>query len=536
MIKTHRNLLISMGALLALTTQTNGQEQKKKLSATPAPAVAAAKLDAPAVARMIDVHIQTVLDADSIKASPLADDAEFLRRVHLDLVGVIPSAEKVSSFLDSTDPGKRAKVIDELLADSRFGSHLAEMWAGLMLPVDSNNRRLVSAPLKTWLTDAFNANVPLNKLVTDLLTASGPQNENGAVTYFIANPTVDKITDNATKMFLGVRLQCAQCHNHPFVEIKQDDYWGMAAFFRNVRMTANPQKAAKRGITPGVYETAAAPKGKRAGLPESAKNVPARFLQGEQVKLNASEPYRPVLAKWLTSASNPYFAKAMVNRVWYQMFGRGIASPVDDMHDGNPPTHPELLAALTEQLKANDFDLKMLYRAICNSQAYQRTSRPAHNNKDDKQLYSHAAVRVLSPEQLYDSLTSIVGQGRVALEGKRKQAGPKGPANPREAFLAFFRVDESADPTEYQAGIPQALRLMNSPQSSNPAILDRIAAKGQSRRQTIEQIFLTVLSRRPTEQEIDRFTQYVTQQENPRTGFSDVLWALLNSSEFALNH
>jgi hypothetical protein len=336
-------------------------------------------------------------------------------------------------------------------------------------------------------------------------------------------------------MFLGVRLQCAQCHNHPFVEIKQDEYWGMAAFFRNVRMSANPQKAAKKGISPGIYETAAGPKGKKNALPMSAKNVPARFLQGEQVKLNASEPYRPALAKWLTSGDNPFFAKAMVNRVWYQLFGRGIVNPVDDMHDGNPPTHPELLAGLTEQLKTSDFDLKFLCRAICNSQAYQRTSRPAEGNKDDKQLYSHAAVRVLTPEQLYDSLTAIVGQGRVAFEGKRKQAGPRGPGTPREAFLAFFRVEEGADPTEYQAGIPQALRLMNSAQTSNPAIVDRLA-KGQSRRQAIEQLFLTVLSRRPTEQEIARFTEYVAQQDSPRTGYSDVLWALLNSSEFALNH
>jgi len=501
-------------------------------------AVPEGKIDAHALARLIDTEVQRRLDADGVKPSPRADDAEFLRRVYLDLIGVIPPPEKVTAFLGNTDPDKRSKVIDELLANPRFGRYLAETWSGLLVPRQANNRRLDHKPLQDWLADGFNSGKPLDKLVYDLITASGAQDQNGAATYFIYNPTADKITDSVTHMFLGVRLQCAQCHNHPFVDIKQKDYWGMAAFFTKVRLSGNPNKAAKKGTAISVVEAGGPAKGKK-NLPASAKIVPAKFLKGEEPKLAPQQPARPVLARWMTAPANPYFAKAMVNRAWYQCFGRGIVNPVDDMHEGNAPSHPELLALMTQQLKDNGFDLKFLYRAICNSEAYQRTSRPDANNKDDGELYSHAAVRALSPEQLYDSLVAVVGGQAGARPGKadkKAQQGRKGPGGPREAFLNFFRVDEGANPLEYQAGIPQALRLMNSPQTSGNGLLPRIMNQGKSPADVIERLYLAVLSRQPTSQESQRMAEYVSRQETPRAGYSDVLWVLLNSSEFTLNH
>ncbi len=261
------------------------------------------------------------------------------------------------------------------MSDSRFGNTVSENWSGLMVPRESNNRRLDHTPLQQWLAKQFNGGVPLNKLVFDLVTATGNTDENGATTYFVGNPTVDKMTDNISRMFLGVQLQCAQCHNHPFTDWKQTEYWAMAAFFMKTKLTANPQQAAKKGIAPGITETGKGG-GKKNGLPESAKIVPAKFLMGESPKLNQAEPYRPILAQWMTSPTNPFFARAMVNRFWYQLFGRGIVNPVDDMHQDNPATHPELLAALTEQFKTSGFDTKYLLRAICNSETYQRSSRP----------------------------------------------------------------------------------------------------------------------------------------------------------------
>jgi hypothetical protein len=494
-------------------------------------------LEAHALARVIDQEVQHRLAAEGVQASPQADDAEFLRRVYLDLVGVIPPAEKVTAFLESKDPDRRAKVVEELLADSRYGQWMAENWANAMVPRESNNRLLKSAPLRTWLAEGFNANKHWDKLVHDLLTATGTQDANGAVTYFIGNNTVDKMTDSVTRLFLGVRLECAQCHNHPFTSYKQTEYWGMAQFFMKVRLTTTPQKAAKKGISPGIVENNQ-PFGRKKGLPESAKKVPARFLEGAEPKLDRSEPYRPVLANWLTSPDNPFFARAMVNKLWGHFFGRGLVNPVDDMHGDNPPTHPELLAALTEQFKRSDFDVKYVIRAIVNSQTYQRTSRPHAGNEADTEMFSHMAVRGLSPEQLYDSLTSVVGKPGKAAFPRKGFGGKKGPFGPREQFVAFFRVEDGADPLEYQAGIPQALRLMNGPLFNNTnAVVNQATSRGgDDPPRVVEQLYLAILSRRPTPAELQRRVEYVSRQANARTGYTDLAWALLNCSEFALNH
>lgn len=498
------------------------------------------KLDALALAGIIDQEVNKRLSAEGIKASPKSEDTEFLRRVYLDLVGVIPTPDKVEAFLKSTDAKKREKVIDELLADPRFGNSIAEAWSGLMIPRESNNRRLDHTPLQKWLAEEFNKGTPINKLVYELVTSTGEQDKNGAVTYFVGNPTVDKMTDNVARMFLGVQLQCAQCHNHPFTDWKQTEYWAMAAFFMKTKLTVNPQQAAKKGVSPGVAETNAKG-GKKNGLPESAKIVPAKFLQGDSPKLATTEPYRPVLAKWMTASENPFFAKAMVNRFWYQLFGRGIVNPVDDMHDDNPASHPELLAAMTEQLKANGFDTKYLIRAICNSEAYQRTSKPVGDNATDTEFQSHRIVRVMTAEQLYDSLMTVLGKDGGAKErpGKVAAAPKKGPAGGREGFLNFFRIDEGADPLEYQAGIPQALRLMNSAQVNNTnAVVAKVLSTSKEPAQVIERLYLTALSRKPTTEETQRLVTHVQQKggADPRGAYGDILWALINSSEFAFNH
>jgi hypothetical protein len=510
---------------------------KKTTPARPIPG-AGTTLDAPALARLIDQEIQRRLAEEKIPSSPRTDDAEFLRRVHLDLNGVIPSADKVAAFLDNSDPGKRARVVEELLADSRYGRWLAENWTNAMLPRESNNRLLKSAPLLNWMAEGFNSNKRWDKLVEELLTATGTQDKNGAVTYFIANNTVDKRTDSVTRLFLGVRLECAQCHNHPFTSYKQDEYWGMAQFFMRTRLTATPQKAAKKGTSPGIVEDGRPFGRKKKGLPESARIVPARFLQGEQPRLDPSGPARPTLAKWLASPDNPFFARAMVNKMWAHLFGRGLVNPVDDMHGDNPASHPELLAALTEQFKRHDFDVKFLVRAIVNSETYQRSSRPHGGNEADTELFSHALVRGLTPEQLYDSLTSVVGAPPKGAFGRKGFGGRKGPVGPRAQFVNFFRVEDGADPLEYQAGIPQALRLMNSGLLNNTkAVVNQAMTRGGSdTARVVEQLYLAILSRRPTPAELERRIEYVRRQSEPRAGYSDLAWALLNCSEFALNH
>jgi len=298
--------------------------------------------------------------------------------------------------------------------------------------------------------------------------------------------------------------------------------------------TRNRRK--KKGITIEVSESPSMKFGKKKGLPEGAKIVPAKFLQGEQPTMNASAPARPVLATWMTSAKNPFFARALVNKMWHHFFGRGLVNPVDDMHSDNPASHPELLSALAEQVTANGFDVKYLIRAIISSDAYQRTSRPTKGNETDTELFSHVAVRVMTPEQLYDSLSSVVGNFRKGDTPKNKVGGKKGAGGPREQFINFFRVDEGADPLEYQAGIPQALRLMNAPQLNNNAALVEQATKAATPAQAIDILFMATVSRHPNADEIGRLTSYVGKQSTPRSAYSDILWALLNSGEFATNH
>jgi hypothetical protein len=506
-----------------------GAESKK--------ASAARKPDAAALARFIDQQIDQKLKEYEHTPSPRSGDAEFLRRVYLDIVGVIPPADKAAAFLADKDPAKRSKLVDELLANGGFGRHMADVWQALLLPRTSDNRRLQREPFVKWLEERFNANTPWNELVTELLTATGSQEDNPAVTYFLANPMVDQLTDNSSKLFLGVQLQCAQCHNHPFTQWKQAEYWGMAAFFTKVR-SDRVNGAAKKGVSPGVTEGG---RGK-ARLPDSAKVVPAKFFQGPQPKLDAKEPYRPVLAKWLTAADNPFFARAMVNRVWAQFFGRGLVNPVDDMHEGREVSHPELLKELARQFTASGHDVKFLVRAVCNSQAYQRTSKPTEDNEDDEKLFSHMAIKPLTPEQLFDSLSGLLGEEERAGRGRAKnknKAVQKGMAanNPRAQFVNFFQVEDGADMTEYQAGIPQVLRLMNSPQMNRPnSLVNQLFRSGKPAAQIVEQLYLATLARRPTPPEAQRVAGFVRKAGGDGKAYQDVLWALLNSSEFALNH
>jgi hypothetical protein len=500
----------------------------------------AAKQNAPSLARQIDQAIDACLRAEKVPPSPRCDDAEFVRRVYLDITGHIPSAEKAAAFLDSRKPNKRAELIEELLASSDYGKHQADIWQALLLPRMSDNRAVPFDKMTEWLEKGFNDNKPWDKMVRDILTAQGELDKNGAVTYFLANLTPDKLTDNATRVFLGVQLQCAQCHNHPFTKWKQDEYWGMAAFFTKVRISGNPRNinAAMQGGPLGINDNG---KGRPIPLPISAKRVPPRFLQGEEPKLASNEAYRPTLAKWMTSPQNPYFSRAMVNRLWAQFFGRGLVNPIDDMHEGNQPSHPQLLADLSAQFAAGGFDVKQLIRALCNTQAYQRTSKPIAGNRDvSPELFSRMAVKVLTPEQLFDSLVQILGapnQANLRRNPAVAAAARLRNITPRTLFVAFFKGDENAEPTEYQAGIPQVLRMMNSPQLNNTTMLTPILKSGKTPEQVVEHLYLTTLSRRPTAHELQRTLALVHKHaDEPRQAYGDILWALLNSSEFTLNH
>src|SRR5262249_25253124 len=343
------------------------------------------------------------------------------RRAYLDLTGVIPPADKAAAFLDSRRPQKRAELIDELLASPNYGRHMGDLWQALLLAqTDVYSRGLPAEPLVNWFAEGFNSNKPWDRQVIELLTSTGTQDQNGATTFFLALRYPDKVTDTVCRVFLGIQLQCAQCHNHPFTSWKRAEYWGMAAFFSKVDDGA-PQKLFKVAA-PNVVEAATIQK-KR--LPDSALNVAPRFLGGEAPRLDGKDPYRPALARWLTSEQNPYFARATVNRVWAQFFGRGLVNPVDNLSEENPASHPELFEALARQFARNGFDMKYLARAICNSQAYQRSSSPV-GREDSEALYASMTIKPMTPEQLHDSLARVLGPSENPKKraAKAKAKGP----------------------------------------------------------------------------------------------------------------
>jgi hypothetical protein len=516
------------------------------------------------VAAAIDRELDLLLAKEKTPASPAASDAEFLRRAYLDITGRIPTAEQAAAFLDSDDPEKRRRLIDELLASPNYGLHFGIIWSDLIVKRDDNNRLLNAAPFKKWLADAFNEDRGWDQIVRDLLTAEGSVEQNAAATFFVAHRDMNllvpsRVVGTTANLFMGLQLQCAECHNHAFIrDWKQTDFWGLAAFFNQTRATGGRLGNMNSPIT---ISEGAAPAGarrpafgfRRPTLPgaqieipdatdprrRTGKVVPAKFFQGDQPQLGDKGPYRPAFADWLTAPANAYFAPAAVNRLWAHFFARGFVNPVDDMHEGNSPSHPELLQLLADEFRASGFNLKHLIRSICTSQAYQRTSKPLKENEEDTQLFSHQAVKIMSPEVLYDSLCLALGTTELRTAAPLGRPGfgggfPGPGGGPRAAFVNFFSTKEDgSDATEMNFGVPQFLRLMNSrPFNDGGAVVDKLLQAETSPDKVLEALFLTTLSRRPTEAEVQKLTAYVAKKQEPKDGYVGVLWVLLNSAEF----
>ena len=481
--------------------------------------------DAAELTSLIDGQIQARLDSEGVQRAPTADDAEFLRRVYLDLHGVVPSTEQAAKFLDGNDPDKRAKLIEELLASPRFGGHLADLWGGRLLSPQLNDRRKKEA-FTNWLADRFDS-ASWDRITTDLLTATGKLEENPAVIYLIEGNFplgVTDLTDLSSRYFLGVRLNCAQCHDHPFAAWKQQDYWGMAAFFAQIQTPGKSKAVYKVGLLDNPQMTMATLR--ETDMIEHFQPRPPTFLGGQELPAVADSTHRAALAHWITSPENPYFARAAVNRMWWQFFGRGIVNPVDDMHSGNEPSHPALLDLLSRRFAECGFDLKFLCRAILNSRTYQQTSRPGDEAELQAKLFARMSIKVLSAVQLYDSLVTILGP-------PAKAAGIDSRLGARYEFSQFFGGEADTDPTRYERGIPHMLRMMNSPQF---ALASRVAPAERPADETIEQLFLTVLSRRPTPAEQQLAREQLSTSSTLQPAYGELAWALLMSSEFALNH
>lgn len=508
------------------------------------------KLDPQRLAARIDQRLEEKWDK-AVTPAPRADDAEFLRRLYLDLVGRIPRVSEVREFLDDPSPDKRRRAVEELLKHPQHIAHFGTTLQNLILPPANNQQfRFFAVGFKTWLEGELQKDTPYDQMVRAIITASTNQpggmgrqafvqQQQGASPFAFIQANEQKpenLAASASRIFLGVKLECAQCHDHPFARWSRDQFWEMAAFFSTVQ----PNQRFVQGQ--GVQQVAFKPR--EIKIPGTDKVVKARFLDGQDPAWKEGTDPRVILADWITSPKNPYFARTTVNRVWGHLLGVGIIDPVDDEPtEENPISHPELLAELAEQFVAHNYDLKYLIRAITATRAYQRTSAQSHPSQAEARVFARMPVRGMTPEQLFDSLALAAGYRETAVQPNRFAVLP-GLNNARGDFLNRFAGQERA--TEKQTSILQALALMNGKFVADATSLERsstLAAVADApfltTPQKIETLYLAALSRLPRPAEMERLLTYVNQggaRNDPRTALADVFWVLLNSSEFVLNH
>ena len=529
---------------IAAGMPTVGERQKN-----PDPLLPAGTRHEPAqVSAAIDLHLDRALAGEKLKPAPGSDDAEFLRRIYLDLTGRVPTAAQAVAFLDDAAPAKRAVLIDALLATKEFGEQFGRTWRDWMsppeLPSDPNGGKQPhneTRALGEWLGKRF-AGDSWDSIVRDILTAEGELKGSPHAIFFGLSGEGGKVTPDgaaraAASLFMGVQLQCAQCHDDPFRAWAQQEHWGLAAFF---------------GGTGGDFKKVTETSGKNGGrititkaaFRNAGTAVPAAFLGGGAFEPKKEASLRSALADWLVAKDNPYFAKAFANRAWFYFFARGMVNPVDDMRDLNPPSHPGLLRLLGNEFAASGFDVKHLLRCICNSRAYQRTSRPP-SGMDGEALnaltrgFGRMPLRVIPADSLYDSLRLAYGDPKLDL---RTLASNDGNAAGESAavgdpYLEFQRrfCTNKEDATDFTHGIPQALAMLNHPRllAGSKAFETFLkTTPAPSPGQAVEWLYLSTLSRRPTAGESADALAFVGKSADPAKAHAGLLWTLVNRSEY----
>ncbi|GIW98164.1 MAG: surface protein [Pirellulaceae bacterium] len=484
----------------------------------------------------IDQLVAEKLKRLRIPPSPLCTDEEFLRRVTIDIVGLLPTEEEYAEFMADTSPDKRAKWIDRLLERKEFSEIWAMKWAQL-LKVKSNNQVSYKAAFlySSWLTNKIANNTPIDQIVRELLASSGGVFEQPATNFYQVERDTLKTAENVAQVFMGIRTQCAQCHNHPFDRWTMDDYYGFASFFSQIgRKTGEDYREViifNRG-------------GGEVNHPVTGKPVPPTFLGGPRPEIKGRDR-REVLAEWITSPDNPYFATSIANRVWKHFMGVGIVDPVDDIRVSNPPSNPALFQELGRRLTEYQFDMKQLVRDICNSETYQRSTLPNDQNAFDTRNYAYAQVRRIPAEMLLDCISQATNTKDkfrgLPLGARAVQIADGGTSN---YFLTTFgrsprdtvcECEASTDPS-----LSQALHLINGNTTQGKISQGKLVAtwldQGLSVEEIIDRIYVRCLTRHPTKRESDVLVKMVAEAGDPRVGLEDAFWAVLNSREFMFNH
>ena len=472
-------------------------------------------------------------------------DSEFFRRAYLDAAGILPTAEETEKFLADKSADKRARLIDALLERPEYVDYWAYKWSDVLLVSTRKLSTKSMLSFYTWIRSSVAANKPWDRFAREIITASGNTQENGAANYYVLHKDPIDIAETTTQAFLGMRVTCARCHNHPLEKWTQNDYYGLANLFSRVTL--------KNATRPGemtVFSTAMGD----VLHPRSGKALMPRPLDGEGLALDAVKDRREHFADWLTAPDNPYFARVLVNRVWRSFLGRGLVEAVDDVRTTNPASNEELLAALTRDFIAHNFDVKHLIRTIMNSATYQLSSATNRTNEKDDKYYSHYIVRRLPAEVLLDAVSQVTG---VATPFPGYPAGTRAIELPDSRVTSYFltvfgrpeRVITAESERMADPSLPQALHAING-----ETINQKLRAENNTigsflklrlpDRMIIDYLYLSAFSRFPSAEEkqvvLDVLAKEMMTADEPdalrRQIYEDLLWSILTSKEFLFNH
>jgi Protein of unknown function (DUF1549)/Protein of unknown function (DUF1553) len=583
--------------------------------------------DSVAVAAAVDKLILTNLSESGTPAAPRTSDEDFLRRIHFDLAGTVPSSKEVTLFGLDPDPQKREKVIDRLLGSEEYAHNWAEYWRDVIFMRATDMRaRSIEGPFEKWMSDQIRENHGWDKIVTELLTASGPVKEHGETGLIFAhNGQADDIAAETSRIFLGIQIQCANCHDHPSDKWKRQQFHQLAAFFPRVVVRRMKGSTDPREFEVASFETPAAARGKGkaakpAGDPlEHPERLFARFDRNHDGKLTRAEvkntriekqfeklltragktkegfltlkdikelpapdPNRPMaehympdlknpssmgtkmepiffvngkrpksglpdegrrlaLAKYLTADSDPWFSRAYVNRIWNEMVGEGFFMPVDDMGPTRQARMPEVLDLLADAWIANKYDMQWLFRTIARTETYQREIRPKDPSVESPPVFAASTPKRLRADQLFNAICTVLGiEGADPKESEA--AGPGGKKrplrNPRAQFAFLFGYDPSSSPDDLTGNVPQALFMMNSRlinsliHAQGKTRLANILSQYADNKDAVREVYVLTLAREPSDKEEKVCLNYVKDVGNRQEGFEDVMWSLMNSSEF----
>jgi Protein of unknown function (DUF1553)/Protein of unknown function (DUF1549)/Bacterial Ig-like domain (group 2) len=486
----------------------------------------------------IDQHVYRRLKQLHIVPAEVCSDAEYLRRVYLDLIGTLPTGEEARRFLGDAKSDKRKLLVDELLTRPQFADYWALQWADL-LRVDRQVLGHKGAyDVYRWIRESLARNKPLDQFAREVITASGPLAESPQGYIYKTAPQPGQAASTISQVFLGVRIECATCHHHPYDRWSQTDYYGMTAYFTQLQQKSTPLG----DVLLAVGDPATA-------HPRTGQAITAHPLGRPMPEKNVGGDRRIELAAWLTAADNPWFARNLSNRVWAHFLGRGLVEPVDDFRGTNPPSNPELLDALGAHLAASKFDLRELIRAITASRTYQHSTKPNATNHRDEQNYSRALLKRLDAEVLLDAVCQATG---VPEKFEGVPAGSRAiqlwDSQVDHYFLRLFgrptrqSVCECERVTE--PSVAQVLHLLNSERvqeklSHENGFVARLAKRESDNTRAAGELYLALFSRLPTDSERQVAVEYLAQAADAparRTALEDLAWTMLNSLEFVFNH